>query len=97
MSTGDTIYAFEGTTIKLTAKDFSGWQQAFTYLDLRAELYGLDGWATRENLGRNWFFAVSSALAKANREAKLEVERIRAEAEAAAKIKAAPKEHRVIL
>src|SRR5262249_30588669 len=90
-------YAFEGETIKLTAKDFNGWERALTYLDLRAELYGLDGWATREKLGRNWFHAVSAVLAKNNRAAKLEIERIRAEAEAAAKLKAAPSPYRVIL
>ena len=90
-------YVFEGTTIKLTARDYNEWEKSFTYLDLRAELQGLDGWATREGLGKNWYHPVRGALAKSNREAKAEIERIRAEAEAATKFKAAPKQHRVIL
>src|SRR5262249_44769606 len=89
-------YFFEGTTIKLIGRDYHELERAFTYLDLRAELHGLDGWATREGLGKNWFHAVRGALAKSNSKARLEIERIRAEAAAAAKLKAAPKQHRVI-
>src|SRR5262249_4686540 len=31
-------YLFEGTTIKLTARDYHEWERTFTYLDLRSEL-----------------------------------------------------------
>ena len=61
-------YAFEAGTIRLTNKDFSKWQTNFSHLDLRAELTGLAEWASQQ--GERWFFAVSGALAKRNREVK---------------------------
>lgn len=64
-----TTYAFESGIIRLCEKDFSNWQASFSYLDLKAELIGLTQWAGEQGPDR-WFFAVSGALAKRNREAK---------------------------
>ncbi|KSV84558.1 hypothetical protein N183_12085 [Sinorhizobium sp. Sb3] len=60
-------YVFEATKIKLTATDLEKWRQAFPLLSLEAELWSLDEWAGKQ--GKNWFSAVSSALAKKQREA----------------------------
>lgn len=66
-------YAFEAGFIRLTAKDFSKWEKAFSYLDLRAELIALTQWAAEQGPA-NWFFAVSGALAKRNRDQKFRTE-----------------------
>lgn len=60
-------YAFEASKIRLTADDLEKWRQAFPLLSLEAELWSLDEWAGKQ--GKNWFSAVSSALAKKQREA----------------------------
>lgn len=65
-------YAFETGVVRLTAKDFSQWKEAFSNLDLRAELIALAPWAAEQ---QNWFHAVSGALAKRNREEKLRREK----------------------
>lgn len=60
---------FESGVIKLNERDFRKWQQAFSNLDLRAELIGLTQWAGEQKAaGKDWFFAVSGALTKRNRE-----------------------------
>lgn len=61
-------YAFEGSTIRLTQKDFDTWVKHFPHLSLAAELEGLDHWAGEQ--GKRWFQAVSGALAKREREVK---------------------------
>lgn len=68
------VYAFNSGIIRLTEKGFSDWERAFSYLDLRAELTGLTKWAGEQG-PENWFFAVSGALAKRNREEKLRREK----------------------
>lgn len=67
-------YAFEAGTIRLTEKDFKQWQEAYSQLDLKAELLSLAEWASQQPPGK-WFFAVSGALTKRNREAKIAIER----------------------
>jgi hypothetical protein len=62
------VYAFEQGIIRLTASDFSKWEKAYSHLDLAAELTGLAKWAGEQ--GPNWFFAVSGALTKRNRDLK---------------------------
>lgn len=62
---GASKYFFESGVIRLSEKDFRKWEQAFSNLQLRAELIGLTQWAGKQN---DWFFAVSGALAKRNRE-----------------------------
>lgn len=63
-------YAFEAGTIKLVEKDLTQWRNSFPSLRLEAELLALDDWAGREKAsGKNWFRAVSNALAKKEREA----------------------------
>lgn len=69
-------YAFDHGIIRLTAKDFSKWEKAFSYLDLRAELMALAQWAAEQGPS-NWFFAVSGALAKRNRDQKFRLEQAR--------------------
>lgn len=59
-------YAFESGAIRLNQRDFDSWKTAFSHLDVPAELIGLTKWAGEQ--GQNWFFAVSGALAKRNRE-----------------------------
>ncbi len=59
---------FEAGIIRLTQKHFDQWKQAFSYLDLAAELISLQEWAGGQ--GSRWFPAVSGALAKRNREVK---------------------------
>lgn len=72
---GNGHYAFQEGVIRLTAKDFSKWKEAFERLDLAAELIALAPWAAEQ---RDWFCAVSAALAKKNREAKARIEAVRA-------------------
>jgi hypothetical protein len=71
---GNGKYHFENGIIRLTAKDFAKWEKAFSYLDLAAELTGLTRWAGEQGPD-NWFFAVSGALAKRNREEKIRREK----------------------
>lgn len=65
-------YAFESGVIRLRQKDFDQWKQAFSHLDVPAELLALSEWAGAQ--GQKWFFAVSSALAKKNREIGVRIE-----------------------
>jgi len=65
-------YAFESGLIKLNHRDFDQWRQAFSHLDLPAELLSLTEWAGQQ---RSWFNAVKGALAKRNREVKAAAER----------------------
>lgn len=58
-------YFFESGCIRLIERDFRKWEQSFTHLELRAELIGLAKWAADQ---KDWFHAVSAALAKRNRE-----------------------------
>lgn len=64
-------YAFEYGVIRLTQKDFDQWKRAFSHLDVPAELVALSEWASHQP---QWFHAVSSALAKRNREMNLRIE-----------------------
>ena len=69
----DREIVFETGCIRLSRKQLGQWEAAFSHLDLKAELLSLSEWASRQ--GENWFHAVSSALAKRNREAKLALEK----------------------
>lgn len=60
-------YAFESGVIRLTQRDFEQWREAYSYLDLAAELLSLTEWASQQ---RSWFNAVKGALARRNRETK---------------------------
>jgi uncharacterized protein YdaU (DUF1376 family) len=73
-TTNGKAYAFENGIIRLTAKDLAKWEKAFSYLDLAAELTGLTKWAGEQG-PENWFFAVSGALTKRNRDEKMRRER----------------------
>lgn len=68
-------YFFESGVIRLVEPDFKKWQDAFKNLDLKAELIGLTEWAAQQE---SWFFAVSGALAKRNRELRIRVEQVKA-------------------
>lgn len=69
-------YAFESGVIRLTDEDFNKWKLAYTHLDLAAELLALTEWASTQP---KWYFAVSGALAKRNREAKAAAQRAQSE------------------
>lgn len=64
-------YAFESGVIRLKQKDFDQWKQAFSHLDLPAELLALTEWASQQP---KWFFALSGALAKRNRDVGIRLE-----------------------
>jgi len=68
-------YYFESGVIRLNEKDFEKWEKSFPSLDLRAELIGLTQWANEH--GDKWFFPVSGALSKRNREQKIKLEHAR--------------------
>lgn len=64
----DDRYAFQGETIRLSAKDLEAWRRAFPHLSLEAELWALDEWAGEQKAaGKKWFTVVSNALAKKER------------------------------
>ena len=65
-------YEFESGVIRLSSEDFKKWKGSFSFLDLKAELLSLTPWANEQ--GEKWFFAVSAALAKRNREQKIKLE-----------------------
>lgn len=71
-------YAFESGIIRLSQKDFDKWKRAYSHLDLEAELLSMTRWAAEQG-PENWFFAVSGALAKRNRELGLRIEQNRAD------------------
>ena len=64
-------YVFESGVIRLTDRDFNKWRDAFPNIDLKAELLSLTEWAGSQ---QKWFYAVSSALAKRNRDQKVKLE-----------------------
>lgn len=71
-ASSESPYAFESGVIRLKQKDFDQWKESFSHLDLRAELLALSQWASDQ--GQKWFFAVSGALAKRNREVAIRIE-----------------------
>lgn len=85
---GKTRYFLEAGVIRLNEPDYRRWEAAYPNLNLRGELMALARWAGEQD---NWFFAVPGALAKRDREAKLAIEKIKAEAIAMANAPARPK------
>lgn len=75
-SGGSSPFVFDRGTVRLNAQDFAAWEQAFTEINLRAELESLYEWAEGQP---NWFMALKGALAKRNREARLRKEAIQIE------------------
>lgn len=69
-------YAFESGAIRLNAADFEKWREAFSYLDLRAELIAAADWAGEQ---ANWFHACKALLAKRNRDAKAKADALKAQ------------------
>lgn len=82
---------FEAGKIRLTETDHAKWVKAYPSINLDAELYALAEWAGKQP---SWFNAVSGALAKKDREARLAIERVKAEATAGANGRNAEFEHR---
>lgn len=74
-------YEFVSGVIRLNRRDFEDWQRDYPNLNLRAELRALAQWAADQG---KWWMPVQAALAKRDREARLAVERIKADAVAAA-------------
>lgn len=61
-------YAFAAETIRLTDRDLKAWEKAFPHVSVEAELWAMDPWAGEQKAaGKNWFNAVSNALAKKER------------------------------
>ncbi len=68
-------YAFHGRAIRLDEKGFNCWAEAYSHLDLRAELQALDDYYDRELTGaarKKWFQRGSQALNNKNRKAWME-------------------------
>jgi hypothetical protein len=73
-------YIFEGTTIKLREHELNSWANAFSHINLLAELHALDEYAGEcVAKGKGWYGPIASALARRNREVKAESDRMRAE------------------
>jgi hypothetical protein len=71
---------FDGTNIKLRAQEFNRWANAFSHLNLLAELHALDEYAGEcVAKGKSWQGPVSAALARRHREVKADRERMLAE------------------
>ena len=65
-------YAFDGRVIRLDDKGFDCWAEAYSHIDLRAELQALDDYYDRELTGasrKKWFQRCSQALNNKNRKA----------------------------
>lgn len=62
-------YAFSGSVVRLTEKDFDRWRKAYPNLNLTAELQALDDYYSSNGV-TDWFSRASAALAKRNRTAK---------------------------
>lgn len=89
--TSDDRYAFCAETIRLTGKDLERWRSAFPHVSLEAELWALDPWAGQEKAaGKNWFHAVSNALAKREREMVARIHMARASQRAGRPARAMP-------
>jgi hypothetical protein len=68
---GDGSYAFVGSVIRLTKRDFEKWRSAYSAItDLKAELQGIDDWlhGQPEDKRRRWFHAVSGMLSRKHQE-----------------------------
>jgi uncharacterized protein YdaU (DUF1376 family) len=69
---GSPRFAFENGVIRLTAANLEQWRKAFPNLSLESELTGLAFWAQEQ---KSWFMAVQGALAKRQRQIKLEIDK----------------------
>jgi hypothetical protein len=68
------VYAFSGTVIRLTPKDFKSWEVAYPNINLMAELTARDAWlasdeATNDDRKR-WFHSTAQHLANRDMKAK---------------------------
>jgi hypothetical protein len=60
-------YAFTAGVIRLNGKDLDKWRRAYPNVSVEAEMLALAPWAAKQ---KNWYTAVSAALAKREREAR---------------------------
>jgi uncharacterized protein YdaU (DUF1376 family) len=75
---------FEAGVIRLTKADYAEWERVFgEHLNLPAVLRSLAPWANKLPPGK-WFDTVPQVLAKKDQEARLAIERVKAEAQAKA-------------
>lgn len=78
-------YFFESGIIRLTEEDYKKWEQAFDRISLPAALIGLEGYAaTKHAETGKWYWPVQKVLSIRNEEARLAVEKIKADAVARA-------------
>ena len=70
---GGAEYAFAGRVIRLTRTDFQSWKDAYSHLDLPAELQSRDAWlADNPDAQRRWFASTAAWLANRNAKRKAE-------------------------
>ncbi len=68
----DAALAFSGNIIRLNQRDFDKWQEAYSLLDLKANLQSRDDWLANEadeKARKKWFISTSNWLAKKQQEA----------------------------
>lgn len=67
-------YEFRGTVIRLKSRDFIRWRDAYSFLNLLAELLARDAWlasdAATDRDRKNWFVSTSKYLANRDAEAR---------------------------
>lgn len=70
----DSPYAFDGEVIRLTAKDFGRWSEAYRTIDLVASLQSRDDWLRSlhedDDRRKRWFVSTSMWLMRQNQEAR---------------------------
>lgn len=64
-------YAFDGSVIRLTSKDFDLWEKAYSGMDLRAALQSRDDWLSGQDQAtqKKWFNSTSNWLAQKKQQA----------------------------
>jgi uncharacterized protein YdaU (DUF1376 family) len=67
-------FSFSGQVVRLSAKDFAQWKNAYSELDLLAELTARDAWLASDSASdddrKRWFLSTSKYLANRNAEAR---------------------------
>lgn len=64
-------YAFDGSVIRLNARDFARWEKAYSGIDIRAALQSRDDWLSGQDQAtqKKWFNSTSNWLAQKQQQA----------------------------
>lgn len=64
-------YAFDGSVIRLNARDFARWEKAYSGIDIRAALQSRDDWLSGQDKAtqKKWFNSTSNWLAQKQQQA----------------------------